>query len=211
HGVEMDPKKISGVREWHVPQSQRQVRGFLGLAGYYQRFIKGYATLAVPLTDLLRNDGFKWEDREYEAFEALKQRLSDAPVLGLPNFNKACIVETDASGDGIGAVLLQDNHHLCYKWRQYLLGRRFIIRTDHKSIKELLRQVIQTPIQQKYVRKLMGFDFAIEYKPVVLNQVADAFSRMYEEEGLVTASFMALSQPIVSLMEELKDENRTLE
>ncbi|GKA36214.1 retrovirus-related pol polyprotein from transposon 17.6 [Tanacetum coccineum] len=163
HGVEMDPKKISGVREWHVPQSQRQVRGFLGLAGYYQRFIKGYATLAVPLTDLLRNDGFKWEDREYEAFEALKQRLSDAPVLGLPDFNKACIVETDASGDGIGAVLLQDNHHLCYKWRQYLLGRRFIIRTDHKSIKELLRQVIQTPIQQKVEAKVSAITGISQY------------------------------------------------
>ncbi|GKF54092.1 ty3-gypsy retrotransposon protein, partial [Tanacetum coccineum] len=131
------------------------------------------------------NDGFKWEDREYEAFEALKQRLSAAPVLGLPDFNKACIVETDASGDGICAVLLQDNHPLCYfsrklgpqmrlaatyqkelfaiveavyKWRQYLLGRRFIIRTDHKSIKELLRQVIQTPIQQKNFTILLLWD-----------------------------------------------------
>ncbi|GJZ05087.1 retrotransposon-related protein [Tanacetum coccineum] len=113
HGVEMDPKKILVVREWHVSQSQRQVQGFLGLAVYYQRFIKGYATLAVPLTDLLRNDGFKWEDREYEAFEALKQRLSAAPVLGLPDFNKACIVETDASGDELKlkSLLLQEFHN----------------------------------------------------------------------------------------------------
>ncbi|GKB40626.1 ty3-gypsy retrotransposon protein [Tanacetum coccineum] len=219
HGVEMDPKKVSAVREWPIPQSQRHVRGFLGLAGYYRRFIKGYATLAAPLTDLLRKDGFKWGDRESEAFKALKQQLSTTPVLGLPDFEKTFTVETDASGDGIGAVLLQNNKPICYfsrklgprmrlaatyqkelfaiveavfKWRQYLLGRRFIIRTDHKSIKELMQQVIQTPIQQKYVRKLMGFDFAIEYKPGVLNQVADAFSRMYEDEGPLTASFMAL-------------------
>ncbi|GKA86981.1 ty3-gypsy retrotransposon protein [Tanacetum coccineum] len=178
HGVEMDPKKVSAVREWPIPQSQRHVRGFLGLAGYYRRFIKGYATLAAPLTDLLRKDGFKWGDRESEAFKALKQQLSTTPVLGLPDFEKTFTVETDASGDGIGAVLLQNNKPICYfsrklgprmrlaatyqkelfaiveavfKWRQYLLGRRFIIRTDHKSIKELMQQVIQTPIQQKYV------------------------------------------------------------
>ncbi|GJY80265.1 ty3-gypsy retrotransposon protein [Tanacetum coccineum] len=159
--------------------------------GYYQRFIKGYATLAAPLTDLLRKDGFKWEDRESEAFEALKQRLFADPVLGLPDFNQVFIVETDASEDGI--------------------GQRFIIRTDNKSIKELMQQVIQTPIQQKYVRKLLGIDFVLEYKSRALNQVADALSRMYKDEESVTASFMALSQPSVLLMDTLKDTNGTLE
>ncbi|GJU05810.1 reverse transcriptase [Tanacetum coccineum] len=131
HGVEMDPKKVSAVREWPIPQSQRHVRGFLGLAGYYRRFIKGYATLAAPLTDLLRKDGFKWGDRESEAFKALKQQLSTTPVLGLPDFEKTFTVETDASGDGIalGALwnsLKEDNrtleelHRLAIDIRQWM-------------------------------------------------------------------------------------------
>ncbi|GJW42570.1 reverse transcriptase [Tanacetum coccineum] len=106
HGVEIDPKKVFMVREWPVPQSQRHVRGFLGLVGYYRRFIKEYATLAAPLTDLLWKDGFKWGDRVSEAFEALKQQLSTVPVLGLPDFKKTFTVETDALGDGIGVPLV---------------------------------------------------------------------------------------------------------
>ena len=213
-GVEMDPKKVAAVREWPVPKSQRQVRGFLGLAGYYRRFVQGYAAMVSPLTDLLRKDGFKWEERETTAFEALKQQLCTAPILSLPDFEETFVVETDASSEGIGAVLMQNNRPICYfsrklgprmrvaatyqkelfaiveavyKWRQYLLGRRFIIRTDHQSLKELMQQVILAPIQQKYVRKLMGFDFVIEYKLGALNQVADALSREYEDEETITS------------------------
>ncbi|GJR58993.1 ty3-gypsy retrotransposon protein [Tanacetum coccineum] len=114
-----------------------------------------------------------------EILVPLKEVISTTPVLGLPDFEKTFTVETDASGDGIKLFAIVE---AVLKWRQYLLGRRFIIRTDHKSIKELMQQVIQTPIQQKY-----------------------------EDEGPLTASFMALSQPLVSFMEELKEENRTLE
>ncbi|PWA71682.1 hypothetical protein CTI12_AA283380 [Artemisia annua] len=233
----MDPKKVAAVRDWPVPKTQRQVRGFLGLAWYYRRFVKGYATMAAPLTDLLQKDGFKWDERESTAFEVLKQQLSTAPILGLPNFDQTFIVETDASSDGIGAVLVQNNQPICYfsrklgprmrvaatyqkelfaiveavyKWRQYLLGRRFIIRTDHRSLKELMQQVILAPIQQKYVRKLMGFDFVIEYKPGALNQVADALSREYEDEELISSSFMTISQPLVGFLAKLRVENETL-
>ncbi|GJY91280.1 ty3-gypsy retrotransposon protein [Tanacetum coccineum] len=212
-GVQMDPKKIEAVREWPVPKNQRQVRGFLGLAGYYRRFIRGYASIASPLTDLLKHDWFKWGETEI------------------------FMIEADASGDGIGAVLMQGNRPISYfsrklgtrmrvaatyqkelfaiveavyKWRQYLLERRFIIRTDHKSMKELMQQVIQTPLQQKYVRKLMGFDFEIEYKPGVANQAADALSRVCEETDQVTAAFLSLSQPLVGFMGDLRDENETL-
>nr|GEU49398.1 retrotransposon protein, putative, unclassified [Tanacetum cinerariifolium] len=153
--------------------------------------------------------GFKWGELEFRAFEGLKQQLTNAPVLGLPNSNETFVVEVDASTEGIGAVLLQNNKLICYfsrrlgtrmriaatyqkelfaiveaiyKWRQYLVGRQFIVRTDHKSVKELMQQVIQTPLQQKYVRKLMGFDFVIEYKPGASNQADDALSRVFEEE-----------------------------
>ncbi|GJX05300.1 ty3-gypsy retrotransposon protein [Tanacetum coccineum] len=236
-GVEVDPKKIAAVSEWPTPKTQRQVRGFLGLAGYYRRFIKGYAAMAAPLTDLLRKDGFRWGEAEAAAFESLKLQLTTTPVLTLPNFDQTFIVETDAADAGIGAVLLQNDRPICYfsrrlgprmqvaatyqkelfaiveavfKWRQYLLGRRFVIQTDHRSIKELLQQVIQTPIQQKYVWKLLGFDFSIEYKPGAQNTVADAFSRVFEDSNSLTASFMHLSQPLTAFLSNLKAENSTL-
>ncbi|GKD09026.1 ty3-gypsy retrotransposon protein, partial [Tanacetum coccineum] len=170
-------------------------------------------------------------------FESLKLQLTTTPVLTLPNFDQTFIVETDVADAGIGAVLLQNDRPICYfsrrlgprmqvaatyqkelfaiveavfKWRQYLLGRRFVIRTDHRSIKELLQQVIQTPIQQKYVRKLLGFDFSIEYKPGAQNTVADAFSRVFEDSESLTASFMHLSQPLTAFLSDLKAENSTL-
>ncbi|GKA79559.1 ty3-gypsy retrotransposon protein, partial [Tanacetum coccineum] len=197
----------------------------------------GYASVAAPLTDLLKHEGFKWGDAEAQAFETLKQQLSHAPLLNLPNFDQVFVVEADASGDGIGAVLMQGNRPISYfsrklgprmrvaatyqkelfaiveavyKWRQYLLGQRFTIRTDHKSIKELMQQVIQTPLQQKYVRKLMGFDFDIEYKPGATNQAADALSRVFEEAEQVTAAFLAFSQPLVGFIGDLRGENETL-
>ncbi|GJS47939.1 ty3-gypsy retrotransposon protein [Tanacetum coccineum] len=98
-----------------------------------------------------------------------------------------------------------------YKWRQYLMGRRFMVRTDHKSIKELMQQVILTPLQQKYVWKLMGFDFSIEYKSGVANQAADALSRMFEEDEQVMVAFMALSQPVLGFLDDLRKENESLE
>ncbi|VFQ94923.1 unnamed protein product [Cuscuta campestris] len=93
-------------------------------------------------------------------------------------------------------------------WRQYLLGREFVIRSDHRSLKELLLQVIQTPDQQFYVRKLMGFKFRIEYKTGATNRVADALSRRDEEETV--SSFMAIAQPLPSLLDDLRAENSTL-
>ncbi|GJX15841.1 ty3-gypsy retrotransposon protein [Tanacetum coccineum] len=237
-GVEVDPKKVSAVSEWPIPMSQRQVRGFLGLAGYYRRFIKDYATLAAPLSDLLQKNGFKWGGPEDAAFSALKDRLTHAPILCLPNFEDTFVIEADASGVGIGAVLLQNGRPLgyfsrklgprmrvaatyqkelfaiveaVYKWRQYLLGRRFTIRTDHRSIKELMQQVIQTSLQPKYVRKLLGFDFDIEYKTGASNLVADALSRVFEEDDEVTLAFMSLSRPIVGLLDDLKHENATFD
>ena len=134
--------------------------------------------------------------------------MINAPVIRLPDFNCTFYVETDASDFGIGVVLLQDGHPLTFfnkklgprrrwastyhnelyaiveavqKWRQYLLGREFVIQSDQKSLRELLQQVIQTPEQHIYVRKLMGFKFGIEYKPGAANRVTDALSRRDEE------------------------------
>ncbi|GKC15453.1 ty3-gypsy retrotransposon protein [Tanacetum coccineum] len=174
----------------------------LGLAGYYRRFIKNYATVTAPLFNLLQKNGFKWGETEGATFSALNGKLTHAPILGLPDFEDTFVIEADASDVGIGAMLLQ---------KEQPLGRQFIIRTDHRSIKELMQQVIQTPLQQKYVRKLMGFDFGIEYKSGASNLVADALSRVHEDDDEVTSAFMALSRPVVGLLEDLKRENETLD
>jgi len=103
--VETDPKKSEVIANWSVPKTQKDVRSFLGLTGYYRRFIKGYAVVSRPLTDLLKKDGFWWHPEAEQAFQALKIALITAPVLTLPDFEKPFIVEANASIYGIGAML----------------------------------------------------------------------------------------------------------
>ncbi|GJX33296.1 gypsy/ty3 retroelement polyprotein [Tanacetum coccineum] len=113
-GVETDPSKIQAMKEWPVPINIKQLRGFIGLIGYYRRFIKGYAIISQPLTALLKRNAFQWSSQTQTAFEKLKQAMINSPVLALLNFNKGFVIETDASGVGIGAVLQQQGHPIAY-------------------------------------------------------------------------------------------------
>ena len=113
--VAINPKKIVAVANWSVPKSVKEHRGFLGLTGYDRKFIRHFGLLAKPLTVLLRkNSIFKWTSVHDQSFQALKSALSSAPVLALPNFSQPFCIETDASIDGIGAVLTQGGHPLAY-------------------------------------------------------------------------------------------------
>lgn len=113
-GISTDPTKITTVRNWPLPQSLKQHRGFLGLAGYYQRFVKGFGAIARPLTNMLKRDNFCWTDDAKLAFQQLKDLLLQAPVLRLPDFNKTFVVEVDASGVGLGAILMQEHHPIAF-------------------------------------------------------------------------------------------------
>lgn len=171
-GVSTDPSKVQAVASWPQPSNLKQLRGFLGLAGYYRRFVHGFGKIARPLTDMLKRDNFQWTDESVSTFTALKQALISAPVLALLDFSKPFVVETDASGKGIGVVLMQDNHPIAYiskslgpkqqamsiyerellaivyavqKWGTYLSHAHFIIRTDQRSIKHLLEQRLTLP------------------------------------------------------------------
>lgn len=201
--LKADPSKLEAMDAWPIPTTVKQLRGFLGLTGYYRRFIAKYSMIAAPLTELLKKDSFLWSEAANTAFTNLKMAMTTVPVLSLPDFEKPFCIETDASDVGIGAVLIQDKHPIAFfskklgshrrsastyhkelyaiveavqKWRQYLLGWEFVIRSDQKSLKDLLQQIVQTPDQHFYVRKLIGFKFRIEYKKGTSNQAADALS-----------------------------------
>jgi hypothetical protein len=118
-GVSMDVSKVEAVQSWPQPRSARGLRGFLGLAGYYRRFIQDFGAIAAPLTQLLRKNAFQWSAEAAAAFDALKGALSSAPVLHLPDFSKEFMVDCDASGSGFGAVLHQGAGPLAFYSRPF--------------------------------------------------------------------------------------------
>lgn len=157
-GVAVDDSKIARIREWPTPTNVKSLRSFLRLAGYYRRFVKRFGTIAKPLTDLLKSNGFHWSNEADMAFHALKRALISTHVLALPDFSQPFIIESDASDGGIGDVLSQGKHPIAFisralaprhcvllvydkemlaivyvvqQWRPYLLGRQFRIITDH--------------------------------------------------------------------------------
>lgn len=232
-GVTMDPAKIASIINWPTPKNVKGVRGFLGLTGYYRKFVKDYGRIARPLTELTKKDGFTWNPRSQLAFDTLKIKMTTAPVLALPDFSQPFIIESDASGCGVGAILMQNSRPVAFfskalsernqtksayekelmaivlavqHWRPYLLGRQFIVYTDQKSLRQLLHQRISTMDQQNWAAKLLGYQFDIVYKPGATNGGADALSRMYETGELHSL----ISYPVWSdggqLMEEVHQD-----
>lgn len=163
-GVATDPTKTEAMLNWPTPTTITELRGFLGLTGYYRKFIRGYGIIARPLTNLLRKKQFQWTHSATMAFQQLKEAMVRAPVLAIPDFGQQFIVETDACEVGIGAVLLQRDQPIAFlskalgpahqnlsiyekeflalimaveRWRQYLQRQEFIIKTDHHSLSYL--------------------------------------------------------------------------
>jgi hypothetical protein len=226
----MDGDKVEAVASWPEPRSARGVRGFLGLAGYYRKFIRDFGSIAAPLTHLLRKEAFTWTPEVAEAFATLKRALSTGPVLQMPDFSRQFIVDCDASGTGFGVVLHQGEGPLAFfsrpfaarhsklaayeqeliglvqavrHWRPYLWGRRFLVRTDHYSLKFLIDQRLSTAPQHQWLNKLFGFDIAVEYRPGRLNSVTDALSRR-DEDASDTPRALAISGPIFALLNEVR-------
>jgi hypothetical protein len=174
-GVAIDTSKIKSIEDWLTPTNLKELCGFLGLSGYYRKFIRHYAIISQPLTTLLKKGTFfVWTPATETAFNTLKKALVTAPVLSLPYYQQQFIIETDACDTSIGAVFSQKGHPLAYvsralgprnralsvyekeylaillaiqQWRPYLQLGEFLIRTDHTSLTHLTDQHLHTEWQ----------------------------------------------------------------
>jgi len=206
-GIEVDETKIEAIKSWPVPQTVTQVRSFLGLAGFYRRFVKDFSTIAAPLHELTKKGVvFRWGKAHEESFCTLKDKLTHAPLLQLPNFGKTFELECDASGVGIGGVLMQEGKPIAYfseklhgpvlnystydkelyalvrsleTWRPYLWPKEFVIHSDHESLKYLRSQNNLNRRHAKWVEFIESFPYIIKHKKGKDNVIADALSRCY--------------------------------
>jgi hypothetical protein len=167
----VDSKKIGYMQYWPHPKTLKSLHGFLGITGYYRKFVKNYGKIATPLTALLKNNSFTWTPTTAQDFQTLKMTMCTTPVLALPDFKKTFVLECDASGKGIDDVLMQEGQPLAFTskqlsernlgkpiyekemlailhvvelWRPYLLGKCFQIKTGHQSLKYFLEQHISS-------------------------------------------------------------------
>ncbi|WVZ90444.1 hypothetical protein U9M48_036746 [Paspalum notatum var. saurae] len=204
-GVAVDPSKVEVVLNWKQPETVTGIRSFLGLAGYYRRFIKDFSKIAKPMTSLTKkNAKFIWSPKCEEGFQELRKLLTTAPVLAQPDVTKPFDVYCDASGQGLGCVLMQEGRVIAYAsrqlrkheanypthdlelaavvhalkiWRHYLLGNTCHIYTDHKSLKYIFTQTELNMSQRRWLELIKDYDLEIHYHPGKANVVVDALSR----------------------------------
>ncbi|GJS88914.1 putative nucleotidyltransferase, ribonuclease H [Tanacetum coccineum] len=219
-GVHVDPAKVEAIRNWSAPTTPKEVRQFLGLAGYYRRFIEGFSLISKPLTKLTeKNKKYEWGTDEDEAFQTLKQKLCSAPILALPEGTENFVVYCDASHKGFGAVLMQREKVIAYAsrqlkkheenytthdlelgavvfalrlWRHYLYGTKCTVYTDHKSLQYILDQKELNMRQRRWIELLSDYDCEIRYHPGKANVVADALSRKDREPIRVRSLVMTV-------------------
>ncbi|GKC66193.1 putative reverse transcriptase domain-containing protein [Tanacetum coccineum] len=204
-GIHVDPSKIKAVKNWKAPRTLSEVHSFLGLAGYYHRFIENFSKIAKPLTVLTqKSKTFDWGEEQENAFQTLKGKLCDAVVLALLDGLEDFVVFCDASGLGLGGVLMQKGKVIAYAcrllkiheknytthdlelgavvfalkiWRHYLYGTKSVIYTDHKSLQHIFSQKELNMRQRHWIELFSDYDYEIRYHPGKANVVNDALNR----------------------------------
>jgi hypothetical protein len=203
--IYVDPKKIKTILKWERPMNVTEIHSFLGLAGYYRRFIEGFSTIASPMTRLTRKeDKFEWSKECEISFQELKSRLTSTPILVLPKGQEGFVMYSDASNKGLGCVFMQHGRVIAYAsrqlkpyeinysvhdlelaavvfalriWRHYLYGVQVQIFTDHKSLKYLMSQKELNMRHRRWMELIKDYNCIIDYHPGKANVVADALSR----------------------------------
>ncbi|WVZ63040.1 hypothetical protein U9M48_012712 [Paspalum notatum var. saurae] len=211
-GIAVDPSKVEDVLNWKQPETVTEIRSFLGLAGYYRRFIKDFSKTVKPMTSLTKkNAKFIWSPKCEEGFRELKKLLTSAPILAQPDVTKPFDVYCDASGQGLGCVLMQEGRVIAYAsrqlrkheanypthdlelaavvhalkiWRHYQLGNTCHIYTDHKSLKYIFTQPELNMRQRRWLELIKDYDLEIHYHPGKAIVVADALSRRAHCNGI---------------------------
>ncbi|KAJ9535892.1 hypothetical protein OSB04_un000948 [Centaurea solstitialis] len=211
-GIHVDPAKIEAISQQLLPLLHTIIIGLQNiLYSYYRRFIANFSKIAQPLTTLTQKDKkFIWGEKQEEAFQLLKHKLCNAPILALPEGTDNFVVYCDASHQGLGCVLMQNEKVIAYAsrqlkvpeknytthdlelgavvfalkiWRHYLYGTKCTIFTDHKSLQHILDQKMLNMRQRRWVELLSDYDCEIKYHPGKANVVADALSRKERGEA----------------------------
>ncbi|GJT17897.1 putative reverse transcriptase domain-containing protein, partial [Tanacetum coccineum] len=238
-GIHVDPAKIESIKDWASPKTPTEIRQFLGLAGYYRRFIEGFSKIAKTMTKLTQKGvKFDWGDKQEAAFQLLKQKLCSAPILALPEGSEDFIAYCDASKKGLSAVLMQREKVISYAsrqlkiheknytthdlelgavvfalkmWRHYLYGTKCTVFTDHKSLQHILDQKDLNMRQRRWLELLSDYDCEIRYHPGKANVVADALSRKEREPLRVRALVMTIGLDLPKQILNAQTEARKLE
>ncbi|WVZ90253.1 hypothetical protein U9M48_036569 [Paspalum notatum var. saurae] len=195
-GIRVDDSKVAAIRDWPTPNNISEVRSFYGLATFYRRFVKNFSTIMAPITECLKKGRFQWNEMVEASFKKIKEKLSQALLLILPDFNKTFELEYDASRVERNPIALfseklsdarqkwstyQQKLYVIFRalktWEVYLLPKEFIVYTDHQSLKHFRNQKHVDRMLARWAAYLERFNYLIIHKSGATNRVADALSR----------------------------------
>jgi hypothetical protein len=204
--LKMDPDKVEAIKNWPSPKSIFEVRSFHGLASFYRKFIKNFSGISAPMMDTVkkRHKSFHWTQEAEKSFNLLKMKITENPILVLPDFNKTFQVKCDASIFAIGEVLSQDDRPIAYfneklneakvkystydkefyaviqelkKWRHYLVPKEFVLYSDNHALQFVTQHEKLNQRHVKWVEYMQNFTFVIKHIFGIANKVVDSLSR----------------------------------